>query len=469
MRASTGNTALNLTFCGAARQVTGSCFLFETNDCRFLVDCGLFQGNTATRAQNYAPFRFDPRQIDFVVLTHAHLDHSGVLPRLCASGFDGPVYATRATQELIGVLLPDSAHLQQVEAERAARHGGNFTAVYGLPDVKRALTQVRPVPYDVPFEPAPGVRVSLRDAGHILGSAIVEISIIGGARARKIVVSGDLGQPGRPILRDPASISEADVLLMESTYGDRDHKPLARTLDELVASLERGLASHRGVVLVPAFAVGRTQEFLYYLNKLTRAGRLRDLTVFVDSPMATEVTQITARHLELFDEEARHLARSGNAPGKAGVHLNFTESVRDSMALNRIQSGAIIVAASGMCDGGRIRHHLKHHLPNPHATVLIIGFQAAGTLGRRLVDGATSVRIMGEDISVRAEIVTLGGFSAHADQSALLGWARHFVRPPAMTYLVHGEEKSATALSQRLERDLQWRTAVPASGESVEI
>lgn len=460
---------MKLTFCGAARQVTGSCFLFETETCRFLVDCGLFQGSRETREQNYAPFRFDARRLDFVVLTHAHLDHSGLLPRLSAAGFVGPIYTTPATRDLIGVLLPDSAYLQQVEAQQAARHGRDFTPVYGMNEVTQALGQVKTVPYDVPFEPAPHVRATLRDAGHILGSATVEIAIGKGAEVRTIVVSGDLGQPGRPILRDPKPIAAADILLLESTYGDRDHKPLAQTLDELVASLQRGLSSQRGVVLVPAFAVGRTQEFLYYLNQLTRAGRLNDLTVFVDSPMATEVTAITARHLELFDEEARRLAQDDYRPGKASVHLKFTASVRDSIALNRLQSGAIIVAASGMCDGGRIRHHLKHHLPNPHATVLIIGFQARGTLGRRLVDGAKSVRIMGEDVPVRAEIVTLGGFSAHADQSALIGWARHFARPPAMTYLVHGEEKSACALAGRLEADLGWRVAVPNPAETVTL
>jgi len=459
---------VKLTFCGAARQVTGSSFLFETGTTRFLVDCGLFQGSRTTRAQNYAAFSFDPRRLDFVILTHAHLDHSGLLPRLCASGFSGAIYTTPATRDLLGVLLPDSAYLQQVEAERAARHGRDFTAVYSLDDVRAALKLVRPVPYDVPFEPAPRMRVQLRDAGHILGSAIAEISIQEAHRTRRIVVSGDLGQPGRPILRDPTPVTEADVLLLESTYGNRDHKPLDRTLDELVAALKRALETRRGVVLVPAFAVGRTQEFLYYLNQLTRAGRLGDLNVFLDSPMATEVMRITARHFELFDEEARHLARQ-HARERSAVRLSFTESVRESMALNRLQSGAIIVAGSGMCDGGRIRHHLKHHLPNPHTTVIIIGYQAAGTLGRRLVDRATTVRIMGEDVPVRAEIVTLGGFSAHADQSALVSWARNFSRPPANVYLVHGEPESAEALGERLAKDLGWRTHVPAHGERVEI
>jgi metallo-beta-lactamase family protein len=459
---------MRLTFCGAAGQVTGSCFLFETASARFLVDCGLFQGSRTTRAFNYAPFASDPRRIDFVILTHAHLDHSGLLPRLCAAGFAGPIYMTRATQDLVGVLLPDSAHLQKVEAERAARHGRDFVAVYDIEDVQLALRRVRSVPYGSTFRVAQNISVRLLDAGHILGSAIVELWITEADRTRKVVVSGDLGQPGRPILRDPTRIQEADILLLESTYGDRDHKPLDKTLDELVATLERGLAVQRGVVLVPAFAVGRTQEFLYYLNQLTRSGRLGHLNVFVDSPMASEVTAITARHFDLFDEEARRLALAEPA-GPSSMHLTFTEGVRDSMALNRLQSGAIIVSASGMCDGGRIRHHLRHHLPNPHATVVIIGFQARGTLGRRLIERPSTVRIMGEEVPVRAEIVTLGGFSAHADQSALLGWARGFRKAPETAFLVHGEETPTAALAARLRADLDWDTRIPFHGESFEL
>jgi len=455
---------MQLTFCGAARQVTGSCFLFETERARFLVDCGLFQGNRETRAQNLLPFAFDPHAIDFVLLTHAHLDHSGLLPRLAAAGFTGPVFTTPATKELLGVMLPDSAHLQRMEAERAARHGKDFTPLYGMEDVSAALALIKAVPYDTLFEPASATSVCLRDAGHILGSAIVEITVRESARTRRVVVSGDLGQPGRPILRDPTPIPSADVLLLESTYGNRNHKALPETLSELVASLDR---LRDGVVIVPAFAVGRTQEFLYYLNQLARENRLPHLNVFVDSPMATEVTAITARHLELFDEEARRLAQSH--PGSSAVSLRFTGDVRESMSLNRLQSGAIIIAASGMCDGGRIRHHLKHHLPNPHATVLIIGYQAAGTLGRRLVDRAPSVRIMGEEIPVRARVVTLGGFSAHADQAALLGWARGFERPPAMTYLVHGEETSAAALGDCLRTQLGWQSRVPTHAETVHL
>lgn len=459
---------MRLTFHGAARQVTGSCFGFEVGRSRFLVDCGLFQGGRATRAENVAPFAFDPAQLDFVVLTHAHLDHSGLLPRLAAQGYTGPIYMTAATRELIGVMLRDSAHIQRIEAERAARRGGDYVAPYSLADVERTLPLAREVAYGNVIEPAPGVKLRLQDAGHILGSAIVELWLDDGSKARKVVCSGDLGQPGRPIVRDPTPIADADVLLLESTYGDRDHRPLPDTLDELVASLEGARREGNGMVLVPAFAVGRTQEFLYFLNRLSRERRLRDLQVFVDSPLAAEVTAITARHFDLFDEEARRLAREP-APRDHRPVLNFTETVDESKALNALEGGAIIIAASGMCDGGRIRHHLRQRLPDPRTTVLFIGFQAAGTLGRRLVDGAPLVRIAGEEIPVRARIVTLGGFSAHADRTALLDWVGHFKRPPAQIYLVHGENTSALALAEAIDRRFQRTPVLPTPRETVTL
>jgi len=458
---------MHITFCGAAQQVTGSCFLFETSQSRFLVDCGMFQGHAATRARNLEPFPFDPRGIDFVILTHAHLDHSGLLPRLGAQGFKGPIYTTPATRDLLSVLLLDSAHLQEMEAERASRMHKDPQVAYDIEDVDHVLKQVQVMPYDLPGTVGPGVEVILRDAGHILGSAIVQLTIMDNGQSRKIVVSGDLGQPGRPILRDPAVISQADVLLLESTYGDRDHRPLPSTIDELTAILNSALES--GVVLVPAFAVGRAQELLYYLNQLTREHRVHGLTVFVDSPMAQQVTAITMRHMELFNEEARRMATSERANGDSMIHVRFTEHVQDSMALNRIESGAVIIAGSGMCDGGRIRHHLRQRLPNPHTTVLMVGFQAMGTLGRNLVEGARSVRLFGEDVPVRARIATLGGFSAHADQSALLGWLSHLSAAPRDLFLVHGEPRATGALAAAIKTRLGWDAQIPADMQRVEI
>lgn len=459
---------MKLTFCGAAGQVTGSCFLFEAGACRFVVDCGLFQGGRDTWARNVAPFPFDPKSLDFAILTHAHIDHSGLLPRLYAEGFRGPIYATSATRDLIAVMLPDSAWVMSGEAANAARRGRPYDLPYRMEDAHAILAQVRAVEYANAFEPARGVRARLQDAGHILGSAFVELWLAGGGGTTKVVVSGDLGQPGRPIVRDPAPLAEADVLLLESTYGDRDHQPMAQTLEQLVAALRCALDERSGVVLVPAFAVGRTQEFLYQLNRLSRAGRIPAPRVYVDSPMATEVTQITARHFELFDDEARRVA-SEPAGGDGAMRVSYTSSVEESKALNRASGGAVIVAASGMCDGGRIRHHLRHHLPDPRTTVLFIGYQVAGTLGRRLVDGATVVRMFGEEVPVRAQVVVLEGFSAHADQSALLDWLRGLRRPPREVFLVHGEPDATAALGARMDAELGWQCRIPTHGESVTL
>ena len=467
---------MKITFLGAARAVTGSCYMVETSQVRFLVDCGMHQGGRPADLNNRRPFTFDPASIDFVLLTHAHIDHSGLLPKLTLEGYAGPVYTTGATIDLLRIMLPDSGHLQEVEAERAAYrhyHGGNnhdegeTTPIYTAEQAQACLAQVRAVDYDRPTNPHASVRCIFRDAGHILGSAIIEVWLSDGAEQRKLVFSGDLGQPGRPILRDPAIIAEADVLLVESTYGNRAHRNFAATLDELVSAVNHTLYEKRGNVIVPAFAVGRTQELLYYFTRLTREGRLHDLHVYVDSPMATAVTQITLRHMELFDKEAKQMLverHSGDAP-----RLNFTESVQESMALNNIRSGAIIVSASGMCDGGRIKHHLRYNIGSAQNTILITGFQAKGTLGRRIVDGAKSVRLFGEEIAVRAEIFTLGGFSAHADQPALLGWLQGFRRPPRRTFIVHGEEDIALGFAHTVGTQLGWHVQVPSEGESAEI
>ena len=467
---------MKITFLGAAREVTGSCYLVETSQVRFLVDCGMHQGGRSAELHNRRPFAFDPASLDFVLLTHAHIDHSGLLPRLSLEGYVGPVYATGATIELLRIMLPDSGHLQEVDAERAAyhrqHHGNNHdnaetTPVYTASQALACLTQVRAVEYDKPASPHPDVRCIFRDAGHILGSAIIEVWLSDGAEQRKLVFSGDLGQPGRPILRDPTIIEDADVLLVESTYGNRAHRNFAATLDELVGAVNHTLHEKHGNVIVPAFAVGRTQELLYYFTRLTRDGRMHDLHVYVDSPMATAVTQITMRHMELFDREAKEVLRERRGAGAPELH--FTESVQESIALNDIKSGAIIVSASGMCDGGRIRHHLRYNIGSPRNTVLITGFQAKGTLGRRLVDGAKSVHLFGEEITVRAEIFTLGGFSAHADQPALLRWLRGFKHAPRQTFVVHGEEEIALGFARTVGAELGWPVHVPAEGETVAI
>lgn len=459
---------MDLSFLGAAREVTGSCFLIEAAGIRFLVDCGMVQGGRDAPARNRKPFEFDPAGIDFVLLTHAHIDHSGLLPKLTRAGFKGPIYATTATVDLLGVMLPDSAHIHESDAKRDARRNPKKSPVpplYTLQDANECLKQARGVDYDRELAPRAGVRCRFRDAGHILGAAIVEIWVTEGSTTTKLVFSGDLGQPGRPIIRDPTPIDEADILVIESTYGNRLHQDLAATEDQMVAIVERTLFERGGNVIMPAFAVGRTQQVIYQLHQLVRNGRLRHLKIFIDSPMATEVTRITREHLALFDEQARELA-DWYAAGEDLPYLRFTSSVDESKALNQIHSGAIIISASGMCDAGRIRHHLRQNLPRRECSIMMPGFQAQGTLGRRLVDGAKRVRIFGHDIPVRAAIHSVDGLSAHADRNALLAWAGGFRKPPAQTFVVHGEAEAAQALADALSQKPGWKVRVPELGDT---
>lgn len=431
---------MQLTFLGAAGEVTGSCYLVEAGGVRFLIECGMRQGGALADALNRR-FEFAPRDIAFVLLSHAHIDHSGLLPRLMAQGFGGPVYATRATCELLGVMLPDSGYLQEKEAER---EGGE--PLYTAEQARHCLERLQAVDYGEGVQPHPAVRCVWRDAGHILGSAVLEIE----AEGTKIVFSGDLGQPGRPVVEDPTPIAGADVLLVESTYGNRNHRSMPQTLDEFAFALNDTLASKRGNVVIPAFAVGRTQDILAIMGELQRAGRLPRLDAYVDSPMATAATEITLRHARLPPVE----------------RVRFTESVEDSMKINDLRSGAVIISASGMCEGGRIKHHLRHNISRPECAIVFAGFQAAGTLGRRIVDGAETVRLFGEDYPVRARIFTIGGLSAHADRDALLGWLAHFRKPPRQTWMVHGEPLAAHALRDAVRSRFGWRADVPERGST---
>ncbi|MEW6119257.1 MAG: MBL fold metallo-hydrolase [Pseudomonadota bacterium] len=472
---------MKLTFLGAAREVTGSSYLVETDGLRFLVDCGMFQGGRETRAKNQRAFPFDPAGLDFVLLTHAHIDHSGLLPRLVALGFKGAIHATRATCDLLAVMLPDSAHIQEKEAEydtlrrfrsdlkRARmRSRPDRAPLYTVAQAQASLKRLNPVDYDLEIAPHPRVRCCFRDAGHILGSAIVEVWVEEAGKRRKIVFSGDLGQPARPLLRDPTPILDADYLLVESTYGDRNHKSLEATQDELVEAVTDTLERKGGNVVVPAFAVGRTQDMLYLLADLTRQGRLPKLSVFVDSPMATAATEITYRHMALLDAETHALmGRGGGA--QHFRKLNFVEDVEESKALDRITGGAVIISASGMCEAGRIKFHLRANLPRRESSILITGFQAAGTFGRRLVDGAKRVRLLGEDIPVRADLYTLGGLSAHADRTALLGWLGHFREAPRKVFVVHGEENVASGFADTLRAHFGWNAEAPQPGQGVLI
>ncbi len=464
---------MKITFLGAAQQVTGSCYLVETGEVKFLVDCGMFQGGSQADKLNEQPFKFIPREIAFVLLTHAHIDHSGLLPKLVANGFDGPIYTTTATADLLEVMLPDSAHIQEIEAERENRrrekskgrkHKQEATPLYTMAEAEATLGKLQAVSYDARLAPHPSVNCSFRDAGHILGSAIIEVWLKERNKQTKLVFSGDLGQPDRPILRDPAVIAEADILFIESTYGDRLHKDMPSTMDEFVSAVNNTLQKKKGNVIIPAFAVGRTQEIIYAFYQLTRQGRFKDLKIYVDSPMATKATAITMRHMELFDEEAKEL-NAWRDKNHVPLKLTFTGSAEESIALNSIHSGAIIISASGMCDAGRIKFHLINNLGKRQNTILITGFQAQDTLGRRLVDGAKTARIYGNDIPVRAEIYTIGGFSAHADQADLLHWLKQFKRPPAQTFVVHGEAHAAQALADKIHK-MNWKVSVPGLGDS---
>lgn len=465
---------MHIQFLGAAREVTGSCFLVETGAVRFLVDCGMFQGGREAYRRNLSALSFDfpAKALDFVILTHAHIDHSGLLPRLSALGFRGPVYATPATCDLVAVLLLDSAHIQEKEAEWENRHkqasyikrGWERAPLYTVNQARECLRRLQPCPYDAEQLPREGIRFVFRDAGHILGSAIVEMWLTESDKTRKIVFSGDLGQPARPVLRDPTAIDDADVLIVESTYGNRRHKSMAETEDELVKAFDDTLRRKGGNVIMPAFAVGRTQEVLFVLTDLVRRGRLPPMTIHVDSPMAEAATELTLRYQSQLDSETRGLIdwqrRHPDRPS-----IRFVQQVEESMALNDIESGAVIIAASGMCDAGRVKHHLRHNLPRRECSIVITGFQAAGTLGRRLVDGARWVRIFGEELPVRADIYTIGGLSAHADRDALLGWVSHFRRPPRQCFVVHGEATTAASFAEAI-RQLGWPdVVVPEFGE----
>jgi len=435
--------AVKLSFLGAAGEVTGSCYLVEAGGTRFLIECGMHQGGRRAAARNRR-FAFDPRTLDFVLLSHAHVDHSGLIPRLVAKGFGGPVFATRATGELLGVMLPDAGHLQEREAEREGSE-----PLYTVAEAQRSLRRLQVLEYGERFRPHPSVRCVFRDAGHILGSAILELW----AEGTKLVFSGDLGQPGHPVVNDPATIREADALLVESTYGDRNHKSMPQTLDEFAYALNDTLASRKGNVVIPSFAVGRTQDLLAIMGELQRAGRLPKLDAYVDSPMASAATRITLRHATLPRVD----------------RVRFTETTEESMRINAIRAGAVIISASGMCEGGRIRYHLAHNLPRKECAVVFVGFQAAGTLGRRLVEGAKRVRIHGEDIPVRAKIFTINGLSAHADRDALLGWLGKFRRAPRQTWVVHGEPLAAHALRDAIRSRYRWRAEVPVEGQAVEL
>ncbi len=463
---------MKLSFHGADRGVTGSCHLIECAGRRILIDCGLYQGGRELDEENAEPFGFDPAEIDHLLLTHAHLDHCGRIPLLVKRGFRGEIITTAASRELARLVMLDAAHLQEEEADyrsrKAARFGRRPRSVQPLYTVLDALNSLdyfgRTAVYGKPLQVAPGIRATFLDAGHILGSASILLELEEGGHRRRVLFSGDLGYSGRPILRDPTPPPAADIVVMETTYGDRRHKRLKPSIEELYGAITDTFA-RGGNVIIPSFALERAQEVLYFLREGIEAGLLARATqVFLDSPMAISATEIFGRHPECYDAETAALFREGRDPfALPGLHL--TRETAQSMALNRIGGGAVIMAGSGMCTGGRVRHHLKHNLWRGDSSVVFVGYAARGTLARRIIDGAAKVRIFREEIPVRARIYTIGGFSAHADQAELLAWYEH-IGGPERTFLVHGEEDTMRRFARRLK---DTRVEMPELHEDIEI
>ena len=455
---------------GAAKQVTGSCHLITCNDRRVLIDCGMFQGSDEVERANAEPFGFDPVGIDVLLLTHAHLDHCGRIPLLVRQGFRGRIITTAATRELARIVMLDSAGIQEEDARRAQRNnrrGEEIAApLYTLDDALHALDFFTvDASYEETVRVVDGITARFLDAGHILGSASILLELDDGAQRRSMLFSGDLGNPGRPILRDPAPAPAADYVVMESTYGDRPHRSVPDSIEEMYQAI-RDTVNRRGNVVIPSFALERTQEILYYLHRGFRNGAIpRHARVFLDSPMAISATEIFRRHPECFDQEFGDELQHGDPFAMSGLH--FTRDSAESMAINNIDSGAIILAGSGMCNGGRVRHHLKHNLWRERCSVVFVGYAAEGTLARRIVDGAASVRIFSEEIPVRAQIWTINGFSAHADQPSLLTWLGD--TPRRKVFLVHGEYSRGMHVLQEVLEQRGVICQLPGLHEPIKI
>lgn len=463
---------MNITLHGAAGEVTGSAYLVETDRARLLVDFGMFQGGRNTEAKNVLPSRLEPGKLDSVLLTHAHLDHCGRLPLLIKGGYKGNILATKATVDLAGLILRDSAKVQGYDAERANRKrvGDDKPPVeplYTADDVEHTLERFRVVEFDQPFEAAPCITARYVEAGHMLGSASIELTVQEDGKSKVVVFSGDIGPSGLAIIRDAQLFKRADVVFLESTYGDRDHKPLKETLAEFRGIIERAV-QRKARILVPAFAVGRTQQILFHLDELFCAGTVKPFPVYLDSPMAIEATKIYERHPDLFDEETRDLRQACDIANRHG-NVQPSPTAEDSMKLNSVPGPCLIMAGSGMCNAGRILHHLRHGLPQPETSVIIVSYQGEGTLGRQLVDRAPEVKIFGENFPVNATIHTLNGFSAHAGQTELMKWFRFLAPSKPQVVLTHGEARGREPLAELIRKRHGLKALLPVQGDVVRV
>ena len=470
---------MKISFLGAAKIVTGSNFLIETKNTKFLIDCGMFQGSKSINRMNYEPFSFNPGEIDFMVLSHAHIDHSGRIPKLTKKGFKGNIYTTKATTDLCSIMLPDSGYIQEMENKwdnrKRRRSGGKLREpLYTVKEAEESLKYFKPVLYNQKIKLSEEVTLRFRDAGHILGSSIIELWIKEEeGKEIKLVFSGDLGRRGRPILRDPYLIDEADYLIMESTYGNKLHHSSEDDTKELI-SIINTTVKRGGNIVIPSFAVERAQDIIYELNKYytsyikTEDQDFLNVPVYVDSPLTVSATEIFLRNPDCFDEETLNLIKTGNNPLDFR-NLKFTRTAEESKQINFSKESKVIISASGMCTAGRIKHHLKHNLWRKESSIVFVGYQAQGTLGRRIKEGEKVVKIFGEEIQVNAEICSLEGFSGHADREGIIQWIKSFKNRPKKIFVVHGEEEATKEISRKIEEELKIKTHIPELGETLSI